>query len=159
MPFTNLLALLVMGATAASPVASSEKVFDIRVVCDGQTSAANQVWISSRSPDPADQAPLCIDKTSGLVSLPIASVDLGHNRVTDGFAVRLHVDPTRVGELSDLSPRVRGRELAFVKEGKYVAHARIYGPFDQGTVVLIVSDKSTGIKVAETLYGGTVAAP
>lgn len=159
MNLVGAIALLAAGVTGASTIPPPDTNFDIRVVCDAQTKTSHMVWIASSSPDPADQGRLCIDKASGLSSLEIVSVDLGHNRFADDYALRLHIDPARTSALSDLSARSQGRELAFVKGGRYVAHAGLYGPFDHGTVMLIVPDRETAIKVAAILFNENAAAP
>jgi hypothetical protein len=158
MNLAGTFALLVAGVAGAS-TPPPDANFDIRVVCDAQTKTSNMVWIASRSPDPADQGRLCIDKASGVSSLGIVSVDLGHNRLTSDYALRLHIDPARTSALNDLSARSQGRELAFVKGGRYVAHAGVYGPFEQGIVTLIIPEKETAIKVADILFNRKVATP
>lgn len=159
MNLVSAFALLLAGVSSVSTSPASDTNFDIRVVCDARTKTSNMVWIASRSPDPADQNRLCIDKTSGLSSLEIVSIDLGHNKLADDYALRLHIDPARINALNDLSARSQDRELAFVKGGRYVAHAGLYGPFSEGTVMLIVADKEKAIKVAETLFNKSIAAP
>lgn len=156
-----LLVTIALIIASAGPVPSSSRInfVDIRQACDAQTSVHNKRTVKSMSPDPADQESACLDEATGVSALAIESVDLGHNKVTDGYALRLHIDPSRTKELRDFSIHAMGKELVIVKGDAYVFRARIYAPMDQGLVLLLVPNKDAGVKLAKILFPEVKSSP